>query len=60
MLDRSYPALEELYRDIHQHPELGTQETRTAALLARKLRAAGFTVTEGIGGTGVVGLFHNG
>ena len=52
--------LADLYRDLHQHPELGFQETRTAAVAARELRAAGFEVTEGVGGTGVVGVLRNG
>jgi amidohydrolase len=42
-------------RDIHAHPELGLEEMRTAALVAGKLREWGVAVTEGIGGTGVVG-----
>jgi amidohydrolase len=52
--------LADLYRDLHQHPELGFAETRTAAVAARELRAAGFEVTEGVGGTGVVGVLRNG
>ena len=55
-----YPSLEVIYKDIHAHPELGFQETRTAAKLAKELRAAGFTVTEKVGGTGVVGVLKNG
>ncbi len=54
------PDLEELYKDIHAHPELSMQETRTAALAASRLRAAGYQVTTGVGKTGVVGLLHNG
>ncbi|OBK31615.1 amidohydrolase [Mycobacterium asiaticum] len=50
---------EDLYRDIHQHPELPHQETRTAGLVAEKLRGSGYEVHSGIGGTGVVGLFQN-
>jgi amidohydrolase len=42
-------------RDLHAHPELGFAEHRTAALVARELRAAGVEVAEGIAGTGVVG-----
>jgi hippurate hydrolase len=53
-------ALEDLYRDIHAHPELSMQERRTAGLAADGLRAAGYDVTEGVGGTGVVGLLANG
>ena len=52
--------LEELYKDIHQHPELSMQEQRTAALAADRLRAAGFDVTTGLGRTGVIGLLRNG
>src|SRR5690349_4457994 len=54
------PDLEDLYKDIHSHPELSMQEKRTAALAAERLRAAGFEVTTGIGGTGVVGVLRNG
>lgn len=43
-------------RDIHQHPELGFEETRTAALAADRLRALGYAVTTGVGKTGVVAL----
>ena len=52
--------LEALYKDVHRHPELSMQETRTAALAAERLRAAGFEVTPGVGKTGVVGLLRNG
>ncbi len=54
------PELEDLYRDIHAHPELSMRERRTAGLSAGRLRDAGFDVTEGVGGTGVVGLLANG
>jgi hypothetical protein len=53
-------SLVDLYRDLHQHPELSFQETRTAAIAAERLRAAGFDTTEGVGGTGVVGVLRNG
>jgi hippurate hydrolase len=59
-LDRLLPDLEALYKDVHAHPELSMQETRTAGLAAERLRAAGFEVTTGIGKTGVVGLLRNG
>ena len=52
--------LEALYKDVHAHPELSMQETRTASLAADRLRAAGYEVTTGIGKTGVVGLLRNG
>ena len=60
LLDKNYPALEALYKDLHQHPELGMQEVRTAGILAQHLRKAGFTVTEKVGGTGVVAVLKNG
>jgi hippurate hydrolase len=54
------PDLEALYKDVHAHPELSMQETRTAGLVADRLRDAGYEVTTGVGNTGVVGLLHNG
>jgi amidohydrolase len=54
------PDLERIYTDIHAHPELSMQETRTAGIAADRLRAAGFEVTTGVGKTGVVGLLRNG
>src|SRR5437016_4213220 len=59
-LDRLIPDLEALYKDVHAHPELSMQETRTAKLAADRLRAAGYEVTTGVGKTGVVGLLRNG
>ena len=47
-------------RDIHQHPELGDQETRTAGLVADHLRNLGLEVRTGVGGTGVVGVLRGG
>ena len=47
-------------RDIHEHPELGFQETRTAALVAAHLRALGIEVRTGVGRTGVVGVLRGG
>src|SRR5687767_7719489 len=54
------PELERVYTDIHAHPELSMQETRTARVAADRLREAGYDVTDGIGQTGVVGLLRNG
>ncbi|MGG5809305.1 M20 aminoacylase family protein [Falsiroseomonas sp. CW058] len=45
-------------RDIHAHPELGMEEVRTSALVARELRALGIEVTEGVGRFGVVGTIR--
>src|SRR4051812_48354526 len=54
------PALGDIYRDIHAHPELSMQEQRTAKIAAKHLDSAGFDVTAGVGVTGVVGLLANG
>jgi len=52
--------LEALYIDLHRHPELSFQETRTAGIAAGHLRDLGLDVEEGVGITGVVGLLANG
>ena len=46
--------------DIHAHPELGFEENRTSALVAKSLREWGYEVHTGIGKTGVVGVLRNG
>lgn len=51
---------EDLYRRLHEHPELSHQETRTAHSVTERLRACGYEVHDGIGGTGVVGILRNG
>lgn len=52
--------LADLYRDLHAHPELSFAETRTAGIVADRLRALDFAVTTEVGGTGVVGLLERG
>jgi len=52
--------LGDLFLWFHQHPELSTFELKTSARLAKELRAAGFEVTEGVGGTGIVAIMKNG
>ncbi len=54
------PAIETIYKDLHQHPELPMQEVRTAGVIARYLREWGYDVAEQVGKTGVVGLLRNG
>ena len=54
------PQLMDLYRDIHQHPELSMQEVRTPGLLVPEMRKLGFDVTEHVGKTGVVAVMKNG
>ena len=52
--------LAELWDHFHQNPELSLVEFKTAARMAEELRDAGFTVTENVGGTGVVAMLENG
>lgn len=59
-LDERLPELRALYEDLHAHPELSFQEFRTAGIVAERLRAQGWEVTEGVGRTGVVGVLSNG
>ncbi len=47
-------------RDLHEHPELGNQETRTAGLIAAHLRQLGLEVQTGVARTGVVGVLRGG
>ncbi|SES40950.1 M20 aminoacylase family protein [Rhizobium sp. NFR03] len=54
------PFLTDLRQDLHAYPELGFEEVRTSAIVARLLEEAGVTVTRGLGGTGVVGTLKIG
>src|SRR5438094_219283 len=68
LADAELPSLLATYKDIHSHPELSTQEQRTAAVVAKELRAAGCEVTEDFGkydnpklkSYGVIGIMKNG
>jgi amidohydrolase len=46
--------MREIRRDLHKHPELGTQEVRTSRIVADHLKHLGLDVRTGIGGHGVV------
>ena len=60
-VDKDYQQhLGDLFEHFHRNPELSLLETKTAARLAEELRAAGFKVTEGVGGTGIVAIMENG
>src|SRR5258706_13791107 len=59
-VDAIYPDIEKLYIDLHQNPELSLHEQRTAATLAARVKALGFEVTTGVGGTGIVAILKNG
>ncbi|MEE8526313.1 MAG: amidohydrolase, partial [Thermoanaerobaculia bacterium] len=52
--------LRALFEHFHRHPELSFRELQTAERLAAELRDAGVEVTEGVGGTGIVGMLRNG
>ena len=54
------PYLVELYKHLHAHPELSRQEKETSKRMAKELEKAGFSVTQNIGGYGVVGVLENG
>ncbi|MBF2756084.1 MAG: amidohydrolase [Gammaproteobacteria bacterium AqS3] len=56
----NWRSLEKIYRQLHSSPELSNVENQTAKFMAEHFRKLGFTVTEGIGGTGVVGVLRNG
>ncbi len=59
-LERNLQGLVTLYRDLHARPELSLQEEATARLVAGELRRAGYEVSEGVGGHGVVAVLANG
>jgi amidohydrolase len=59
-LDKDYPSIEALYQDLHRNPELAFNEVQTAKKLAERVKALGFEVTTGIGGTGIVAILKNG
>jgi amidohydrolase len=60
IIDREFASLEALYKDLHAHPELSLHEQETARRIAAELKAAGFDVTTGVGGNGVVAVLRNG
>lgn len=60
VVDADSERLLSIFKDLHQNPEIGFTETRTAGVLAADLKKLGFTVTTGIGKTGVVAVMKNG
>jgi hippurate hydrolase len=60
LVDQDEPRLLEIFKQLHQHPELGFQEVQTAALVAKEFKARGYETHSGIGKTGVVGILKNG
>jgi amidohydrolase len=59
-VDAVYPAMHDLYLDLHKTPELSQHEEKTSAKMAEGLRRLGFEVTTNVGGYGVVGVMKNG
>jgi len=59
-VDEDARRLTAIFKDLHPRPEIGVTETRMAAIRAMDLKALGFSVTEGIGKAGLVGVLRNG
>ena len=59
-LQKTMPEIEKLYLDLHQSPELSYHEKETGQKIAKQLKQLGFTVTDNVGGYGVVGIYKNG
>jgi amidohydrolase len=60
IIDQDTSRLQEIYKDIHENPELGFMEIRTSAIVATELKNLGYQVTSGIGKTGVIAILENG
>ena len=58
--DKIEPEIIAWRRDIHEHPELGNNEIRTAGIIANHLKSLGIEVTTGVAKTGVVGILKGG
>ena len=59
-LENDMDYLVEFYKERHMHPEISLQEEKTSMALAEELRKVGYTVTENVGGYGIVGILKNG
>ena len=59
-IEEQRPSLIKLYEHLHANPELSFHEEKTSARMAEEIRAAGFEVTEKVGGFGVVAVLKNG
>ncbi|MBK8881133.1 MAG: amidohydrolase [Bacteroidales bacterium] len=60
LIDNETDRYRNVYKDLHQHPELSNMEFETSKKMAEELKSIGFDVTTGVGGNGVVGIFKNG
>jgi len=59
-ITNAMPELVAIRHDLHAHPELGLEERRTSAFIAKHLESLGYEVTTGLAQTGVVGTLRNG
>src|SRR5439155_21983242 len=59
-IDAELPSLQQLYTQLHSHPELSHQEEKTSLRLTKELKDIGFEVTGKVGGHGIVGVLRNG
>lgn len=59
-VDNDYPYLEDLFEYFHANPELSMQEFKTSERLAQELESLGYSLTRGIGKTGLVATLKNG
>ncbi|HAI75293.1 MAG TPA: amidohydrolase [Microscillaceae bacterium] len=60
IIDKEYSQWETFYQYLHANPEISFQEVKTAATLAKELKALGFSLTENFGGTNFVAVLQNG
>src|SRR5579884_396424 len=60
MIDQQLPSLVDTYKAFHEAPELSLHEEQTSATLAAKMRFLGYTVTDHVGGFGIVAVMKNG
>ncbi len=60
LVEQDEQRLVEIFKHVHANPELGFQEVKTAALIAKEFKALGYETHTGIGKTGVVGILKNG
>jgi amidohydrolase len=59
-INADYPYLDDLFKNLHQNPELSMQEFKTSERMAEEMTELGFEVTRNVGKTGVVGVMKNG
>ena len=60
LIDADKSRLVAIFKDLHQNPELGFMEVRTAGIVAKELEALGYQVQTGIAETGVAAVLQNG